>query len=1379
MGSLRAKGHPLRIPDCFRSFSRHFWIYFLIILVAVTTASGQIVINEICHDWDPKTEPGEFVELINAGTNSVEISNWSLSGGIQYLLPAGTEIPPGGFLVIAENPAFLSAKYGLDPKKVLGPYTNRLGAESDQLVLRNALGKKASEVSYDSGFPWPTAARGEGSSMELIHPSLDPNLPSSWRSSGMDGAFFERRIFIPQADRDWRLRKGVNAVSDPPDLWRTQEFSEDATWLTGRTPVGYGFWGDNTPLSDMAGSYNTVFLRHPFQIAVGEIPEKLLLRVRTDGGFVVWINGRECARQRVPDGELAYDSVGITHEVGWEELTITNAPRLLVEGMNLLAIQALNNELLDWDFTFDAELQNAPLPCSKPTPGTTNSVYSAATPPQVVQVFHDPLQPRAGEKVTVKVVLHDPVNIIRAELSYQVVPPGGYIRKTDPAYQTNWTTVDMAEDWTEYAQTNEASYSAIIPAEVQTHRALIRYWISVQNASGQRVMLPYADDEQPNFAYFCYNGVPAWKGAVIPEETPVLEFPASLMANALPVYHLIAADEDVQHSQFYPDWNGRPFLGTLVYDGAVYDHIEFANRGEGSTYITGKNKWKFRFNRARSLGPRDNYGHRLPQDWHVLSLNACASPWLPMNRGMAGLEEAVAFRLNQLAGVPASDTFWLHFRVISQPEEASPVNQYDGDLRGLYQAVEDTDGQFLKAHGYADGNLYQLTGNCSDKKSQGPEQVLDHRDWYTFVSQCAQEQTEAWWRSHLDLRSFFSFQAINRVISNIDLRDGWNHGFYHAPNDLWMPVPWDLDALFLPIQHEVWSSMVVQSNCLKQTAILQEFKNHCRNLLDLLFSDAGDYGGQACQLVEELACLINPPQFPLSFVDVDEAMWDYHPSNAGLHRGCFYQNPVPLIYQGQVIGQRVLATPDHEGFEKYIKDFMTDTGTDGWKVGNGDPNGYGYYYLAAEAAEPGIPGQPSLTYIGPSGFPINQLQFQCSDFKAGTNAGGAHFLAMCWRLAEISNPKTPNFRSGEPWKYEINPVWESGELTSFSPQAQIPSEKLNPGGTYRVRVKMKDSLGNWSHWSAPVEFVAGARQDFHEVSVFINEWMASNTSTLADPANGHFEDWLELFNASADLVDLSGFYLSDDPSDPFGWAFPGGTTIEPWGYLLVWADGLAGSNCDSGLHASFKLSAKGDFIGLFSPDGVEVDSVQFNAQDSDVSSGRWPDGQENIIALGGPTPGAVNRRVPSQGAQLVKVEPLADGGQILTWQVVPGFSYRLEAITNSSAAEPQWQTLQTAISFEGYAGQTIITNAGYQSWRLLDVTDSPSLTASERCADGLLKLHWKAQMGCYYRLEFKTDLRDVVWKTHATPIFAYQADASFSIPIDSARNKYFRVIRID
>jgi hypothetical protein len=143
--------------------------------------------------------------------------------------------------------------------------------------------------------------------------------------------------------------------------------------------------------------------------------------------------------------------------------------------------------------------------------------------------------------------------------------------------------------------------------------------------------------------------------------------------------------------------------------------------------------------------------------------------------------------------------------------------------------------------------------------------------------------------------------------------------------------------------------------------------------------------------------------------------------------------------------------------------------------------------------------------------------------------------------------------------------------------------------------------------------------------VFINEWMASNQRTLADPADGDYEDWFELYNPGTNPVNLAGCYLTDTLSNRFKHLITtnGPHIIPPQGYLLVWADEETGQNTDAlgrprtDLHVNFKLSASGESIGLFAADGAVIDTVEFGPQTNDVSMGRYPDGGPEIVYMAG------------------------------------------------------------------------------------------------------------------------------------------------------------------
>jgi hypothetical protein len=121
--------------------------------------------------------------------------------------------------------------------------------------------------------------------------------------------------------------------------------------------------------------------------------------------------------------------------------------------------------------------------------------------------------------------------------------------------------------------------------------------------------------------------------------------------------------------------------------------------------------------------------------------------------------------------------------------------------------------------------------------------------------------------------------------------------------------------------------------------------------------------------------------------------------------------------------------------------------------------------------------------------------------------------------------------------------------------------------------------------------------------VVINEFMADNGNTVADQ-NQEFDDWVELYNNTSSPLNLNGLYLTDDFFDPTKWPFPD-TTIAANDYLLIWADN---DSFQMGLHAFFRLSSNGEQLWMGYNNGTVVDSLSFGYQQTDVSTGRVPNG---------------------------------------------------------------------------------------------------------------------------------------------------------------------------
>lgn len=181
------------------------------------------------------------------------------------------------------------------------------------------------------------------------------------------------------------------------------------------------------------------------------------------------------------------------------------------------------------------------------------------------------------------------------------------------------------------------------------------------------------------------------------------------------------------------------------------------------------------------------------------------------------------------------------------------------------------------------------------------------------------------------------------------------------------------------------------------------------------------------------------------------------------------------------------------------------------------------------------------------------------------------------------------------------------------------------------------------HLAAALALTALATPAFSQ-QVFINEVLASNQATLEDPDYGDYSDWIELRNATDAPADLSGFFLTDDLDEPQKWHIPSGTVIPAGGFLLIWADGQdAAPPATSALHASFKLSAKGESVALFRPDGVLVDSMTFGQQTTDVSYGRLSTRPETWASFGTPTPSAPNATPAGSGVASVPTATHASG----------------------------------------------------------------------------------------------------------------------------------------
>jgi len=124
-------------------------------------ADYSVVINEIHYDPDVKTELVEFVELHNTAAEDIDLSGWYFRSGISYRFGAGATLPAGGYIIVAQNPAHIQAKWSsarlsVSSHLLFGPFEGKLSNDGENIELCNAFDEQIDRVDYQLGFPWPT-----------------------------------------------------------------------------------------------------------------------------------------------------------------------------------------------------------------------------------------------------------------------------------------------------------------------------------------------------------------------------------------------------------------------------------------------------------------------------------------------------------------------------------------------------------------------------------------------------------------------------------------------------------------------------------------------------------------------------------------------------------------------------------------------------------------------------------------------------------------------------------------------------------------------------------------------------------------------------------------------------------------------------------------------------------------------------------------------------------------------------------------------------------------------------------------------------------------------------------------------------------------------
>ena len=150
----------------------------------------------------------------------------------------------------------------------------------------------------------------------------------------------------------FKYLKGSAAASLPGD-WMTDAFN-DSGWSQGNAPFRYGDGTGGVLLGDMMNNYSTLYLRGSFNAFATDRIKTIRFSANYDDGFVIWVNGTRVMSRNAPATLSATDLATANHESGnFEIYSLDSTDVPLVEGTNLICIQAFNVSLNSSDFYFD------------------------------------------------------------------------------------------------------------------------------------------------------------------------------------------------------------------------------------------------------------------------------------------------------------------------------------------------------------------------------------------------------------------------------------------------------------------------------------------------------------------------------------------------------------------------------------------------------------------------------------------------------------------------------------------------------------------------------------------------------------------------------------------------------------------------------------------------------------------------------------------------------------------------------------------------------------------------------------------------------------------------------------------------------------------
>ncbi len=433
--------------------------------------TDSVVINEIMFDPIGGNH-GEFIELYNRSTETVDLGGWELEAAVDYVFPAGTELAPDSYIVVASDVTWFKSIYG-EGVNVLGDFDGRLSNVGDLIRLIDGANNLADHVDYGVGGDWPTLADDLGASMELVHPDMDNNRASAWRDSDES----QKSEF-----REYSIKKG---------------YAKAGTFVGGNgndPELHLHLVGDGYLILEDIDFHRPVSLFNPNAENIIENVDKNSTTQSSGDGWIrqgthaeSYVDGNQLHLISDGRGDNRANRVEIdTQPLGSStDLELTFKARWIY-GKSRLIAQTVDH---GWAHEF---LIDVPEDIGSPGAKNTASAGDVALP-QVDDLAHSPVIPSTADDVTITARIDSLNPLTKVEVRYVKDKPGG----NDESIFNQWSRATMTDDGTGGdAVAGDGIYSGQI-TDIKGDGDIIVFYVSAEDENGSRVTLPKQGVDNP------------------------------------------------------------------------------------------------------------------------------------------------------------------------------------------------------------------------------------------------------------------------------------------------------------------------------------------------------------------------------------------------------------------------------------------------------------------------------------------------------------------------------------------------------------------------------------------------------------------------------------------------------------------------------------------------------------------------------------------------------------------------------------------------------------------------------------------------------------------------------------------------------------------